>query len=69
MSTVESHLDEKIIEKLNKKPYSISLLAKELGLRRDFLAGYLEALRMAGKLDLIVVGKANVYQPKREVRR
>ncbi|MBW6451870.1 MAG: hypothetical protein K0B02_04020 [DPANN group archaeon] len=66
MST-SPNLETRILKKLESKPYSVSHLAEELGLRRDFLSGYLEALKMSGKLELIVVGKAKVYQPKREV--
>ena len=67
MSTKGPNLEARIFSKLENKPYSVSHLADELGLRRDFLAGYLEALRMSGKLELIVVGKAKVYLPKKEV--
>ena len=43
---------------------SVSELAKRLNLRRDFLTGYLEAMREQGLLERIVVGRAYVYLPK-----
>jgi len=65
MSTIDpSTLRAKILKKLKQKPYSVSKLADELGLRRDFLGGFLESMRAYGELDVIGVGVAKVYYPK-----
>lgn len=40
---------------------STSQLARELGMRRDIIAGYLEALKNQGKLDFFKVGRSHVY--------
>ena len=68
MSTIGSNTESRIIKKLNEKPYSVSQLATDLKVRRDFLAGFLEAMRIAGKLEVIDVGRAKVYRPIREVK-
>jgi predicted transcriptional regulator len=56
-------LDASIMKLVSERPMSVSQLAKELNLRRDFLAGYLEALKTQGKLKKIEVGRSYVYQP------
>ena len=43
---------------------SISQLARRLGMRRDLLAGYLEALKDQGKLEFFKVGRSYVYRVK-----
>lgn len=58
-------LDEKIIEILKKRPMSVSQLARELNLRRDFLSGYMESMRAKGVLNLVKVGRSYVYIPKK----
>lgn len=57
-----SKIEHRIIDILKDRPISVSELARKLKMRRDFLAGYLESMRDRGKLRLIQVGKANVYQ-------
>ncbi|MEA3230013.1 MAG: hypothetical protein U9P44_03785 [archaeon] len=69
MPTIDTNIEPKIITKLLKKPYSVSQLAKELTVRREFLAGFLEAMRIAGKLEMINVGRAKVYRPVKEVQK
>jgi predicted transcriptional regulator len=54
-------LEKKICELLGKKLLSVSQISKELSINRAMAAGYLEALRSQGKLDLYRVGKSNVY--------
>ncbi len=54
---------ERVMEELSKKPMSVSELSKRLNMRRDFLTGYLEALRQQGYVEKIVVGRAHVYLP------
>jgi predicted transcriptional regulator len=53
--------EKKILGLLNKRLMSVSQVAKELGIRRDVAAGYLEALKNQGKLEFHKVGRSNVY--------
>ena len=57
-------INKRIINELRRKPMSVARLSTELKMRREFLGGYLEALRGVGKLEMIQVGKAKVYKPK-----
>ena len=43
--------EKKILGILSKRLLSVSQVAKELGIRRDVAAGYLEALKNQGKLE------------------
>jgi predicted transcriptional regulator len=54
-------IEDKIIRVLSSSILSTSQLAKELGLKRYILAGYLEAMKNQGKLEFHRVGKSNVY--------
>ncbi len=60
---------EEIVKKLSERPCSVSTLASELNLRRDFLAGFLEAMKLHGELEVVHVGKAKVYIPTEKARR
>ncbi|MBI4177102.1 MAG: hypothetical protein HY516_01940 [Candidatus Aenigmarchaeota archaeon] len=60
----DNYIAKKILNELRKKPMSVARLSAELKMRREFLGGYLEALRSVGKLEMIQVGKAKVYKPK-----
>lgn len=53
--------EKKILELLSAKLLSVSQLSKELGVRRDIITGYLEALKNQGKLEFHKVGKSNIY--------
>jgi len=53
--------EKKILDLLSNKLLSVSQIAKELGVRRDIITGYLEALKNQGKLEFHKVGKSNVY--------
>ena len=53
--------EKKILGILSKRLMSVSQVAKELGIRRDVAAGYLEALKNQGKLEFHKVGRSNVY--------
>ena len=53
--------EKKILGVLSKRLMSVSQVAKELGIRRDVAAGYLEALKNQGKLEFHRVGRSNVY--------
>lgn len=59
--TDHPNMESIVLKNLKAKPMSVSELAKNLNLRRDFLAGYLESMRERGILELVTVGKANVY--------
>lgn len=54
-------LEKRIINMLSKELMSTSELARKLGMRRDIIAGYLEALKNQGKLKFSKVGKSYVY--------
>jgi Mn-dependent DtxR family transcriptional regulator len=58
---IDKNIEEKIIQILSKRILSTSKLAKELGIKRYILVGYLEAMKNQGKLEFHKVGKANVY--------
>lgn len=58
--------EKKILLVLSKSLLSVSQVAKQLGIRRDVAAGYLEALKNQGKLEFHKVGRSNVYIVKEE---
>jgi predicted transcriptional regulator len=58
-------IEERILSILFSRIMSTSQLARELGLKRYILTGYLEAMKDQGKLELHKVGKSNVYTVKR----
>jgi predicted transcriptional regulator len=60
-SITTNDFEKKIIDLLSSKLLSVSQIAKELGVRRDIITGYLEALKNQGKLEFHKVGKSNVY--------
>jgi DNA invertase Pin-like site-specific DNA recombinase len=60
----ERNIEGKILKILSERIVSTSQLAKELGIKRYILTGYLEALKNQGKLEFYRVGKSNVYVPK-----
>lgn len=53
--------EKRILELLSCNLLSVSQISKELGVRRDVIAGYLEALKNQGKLEFHKVGRSNVY--------
>ena len=69
MSAIGSNTETRIMTKLKEKPYSVSQLAKDMKLRREFLTGFLEAMRISKKLEVIDVGRAKVYRPIKEVQK
>lgn len=69
MPAIALNTESRIMQKLDEKPYSVSQLAKDLKLRREFLTGFLEAMRIAGKLEVIDVGRAKVYRPIKGVHK
>lgn len=62
----DNNFEKRVLDLLNKELLSVSQIAKKLGIRRDVAAGYLEALKNQGKLELYRVGRSNVYMiPRR----
>jgi predicted transcriptional regulator len=65
MSRIElitnNNFEKRILNLLGRKIMSTSQVARELGMRRDMTAGYLEALKNQGKLDFFKVGRSHVY--------
>ena len=61
---IPDDLENKIFRELKKGLMSVSQMAKSLGVRRDFLSGFLECLRQQGKLERLEVGRAYVYRVK-----
>jgi len=57
----ENDLERRILDLLSKKLLSISQLSRELGMRRDITAGYLQALKNQGKLNFFKVGRSYIY--------
>lgn len=58
----------RIISILNKEPMSISKLSRKLKLRKDFVSGYLEAMRHEGDVKVVTVGRSKVHMPKKNKR-
>ena len=62
----DNTFEKKILDLINKELLSVSQIAKKLGMRRDVVTGYCEALKNQGKLEFHKVGKSNIYTiPKR----
>jgi predicted transcriptional regulator len=64
-SITSSDFEKRILNLISDKLLSVSQIAKELGVRRDIVTGYLEALKNQGKLEFHKVGKSNVYTVSR----
>lgn len=64
MSDASTDVKRRILSTLNEKPMSLSELSRKLKLRRDFVSGYLEAMRHEGEVKVINVGRSKVYRPK-----
>jgi len=52
MSTGSADIKHKILSAICEKPMSLSELSRKLKMRRDFIAGYLEALKYEGEVAL-----------------
>ncbi len=64
MIEITKDIKKKIMNLIKENPMSISELSRQLKLRREFVAGYLEAMRHSGDVKLVRVGKSKVYIPK-----
>ncbi len=60
-----NNLEKKILSLLSERLMSVSQVSKEIGMRRDMVSGYLEALKNQGKLEFFRVGRSNVYIARR----
>jgi len=65
MSETPTEFKRKVIATLKSNPMSLSELSRKLKLRRDFVSGYLEAMRGAGEVDVATIGRSKVYKPSK----
>jgi len=65
MTGLSVGVKNRILDTISKRPMSLSELSRVLNVRRDFVSGYLEAMRHEGKVDVVAVGRSKVYSPKR----
>ena len=64
MTEAPKDLRKNLIKALKDEPMSVSELARKFNVGREFMSGYLEALRDVGNMKLVKVGRSNVYKPK-----
>jgi biotin operon repressor len=64
----EGAVEKKILAMLGGEFLSTSEIAKRLNMRRELVAGYLEALKDQGKLEKITVGRSHVYRPVSRIK-
>ena len=65
MTQLSVGVKNRILDTIGKKPMSLSEVSRVLNVRRDFVSGYLEAMRHEGKVEVVSVGRSKVYSPKR----
>jgi len=65
MTISSTGVKARILATLKKNPMSVSELSRRLKRRREFVSGYLEAMRNEGKVEVVTVGRSKVYRPKR----
>jgi len=65
MAIPSTGVKAKILATLRKKPMSVSELSRRMKMRREFVSGYLEAMRGEGKIEVVTVGRSKVYRQKR----
>jgi len=65
MSETPADFKRKVVATLKGNPMSLSELSRKLKLRRDFVSGYLEAMRHAGEVEVATIGRSKVYNPKK----
>jgi DNA-binding transcriptional ArsR family regulator len=68
MTGASGDIKRKILKTLREGPMSISELSRRLKMRRDFITGYLEALRNNGEVKVVKVGRSKVYRPEKGKR-
>ena len=65
MPETSTDMKKKILKILKGNPTSLSELSRKLKLRRDFVSGYLEAMRHNGEVKVVYVGRSKVYRSKK----
>lgn len=65
MSEITADFKRKVLATLKGNPMSLSELSRKLKMRRDFVSGYLEAMRHAGEVDVDTIGRSKVYKPSK----
>jgi DNA-binding transcriptional ArsR family regulator len=65
MSGTSGDIKRKILKTLREEPMSVSELSRRLKMRRDFITGYLEAMRNSGEVKVVKVGRSKVYRPRK----
>ena len=65
MSETPTDFKRKVLATLKGNPMSLSELSRKLKLRRDFVSGYLEAMRHAGEVEVATIGRSKVYKPSK----
>ncbi len=68
MTGASGDIKRKILKTLREKPMSLSELSRRLKMRRDFITGYLEAMRNGGEVKVVKVGRSKVYRPEKGKR-
>ena len=64
----DNNFEKKILDLLSKELLSVSQIARKLGVRRDVVTGYCEALKNQGKLEFHRVGRSNIYTVPRRLK-
>jgi len=64
MSEVPADFKRRVISTLKGSPMSLSELSRKLKLRRDFVSGYLEAMRHEDEVQVATIGRSKVYRLK-----
>jgi len=65
MSDISTDFKRRIIATLKGNPMSLSELSRKLKVRREFVSGYLEAMRQAGEVEVATIGRSKVYKPSK----
>ncbi|MCX6820812.1 MAG: hypothetical protein NT016_02595 [Candidatus Aenigmarchaeota archaeon] len=65
MSETPAEFKRKVVAMLKSSPMSLSELSRKLKLRRDFVSGYLEAMRSTGEVEVATIGRSKVYKPSK----
>ena len=65
MSETPAEFKRKVVATLKSNPMSLSELSRKLKLRRDFVSGYLEAMRSTGEVEVATIGRSKVYKPSK----
>ena len=68
MTNLSADTRRKIMSIIKNETISVSELSKRTKLRRDFVAGYLEALRHMGEVKVVTIGRAKVYSPAKKTK-